>query len=468
MQRDYPISKIIKQLERSDLIPAIVFRTSRRGCDMDLQQLARKSYNKADPEQTEAIREKVDSLCEQHGWERELIVNNLQYKVLLSHAAGAHHAGQLLTWRLLLEELMSAGMLRLLIATGTVAAGVDFPARTVVVTAHSKRGHDGFNVLTASEFQQMSGRAGRRGKDTVGFCLMAPSPFCDARVLAKVSESPPEPLRSAYFASPSTVLNLLKYRSVEELRFTVQNSLAGFVDEGEAVEQREFANQEEERLSTLEEESREYKKLFKKVRRLRRKADERAAQQLTQLELTLSALVKLNFITTEGVLTEKGHWAAELCTNLVLELAEAIENFMFSDVSSIELVGLVASIAGDPYRNYLKVKNSKVSNQKFEQLSELVENIADHYTPNANSSEVAVVSDAAATVETWVETKQWSDFTALLRLANVADGDAARLIMQTADHLQQISRLSESHPALAELAVEARGLLLRPPLSDVV
>ena len=109
-----------------------------------------------------------------------------------------------------------------------------------------------------------------------------------------------------------------------------------------------------------------------------------------------------------------------------------------------------------------------MSNQKFEQLSELVENIADHYTPNANSSEVAVVSDAAATVETWVETKQWSDFTALLRLANVADGDAARLIMQTADHLQQISRLSESHPALAELAVEARGLLLRPPLSDVV
>ena len=103
MQRDYPISKIIKQLERSDLIPAIVFRTSRRGCDMDLQQLARKSYNQADPEQTEAIRMKVDSLCEKHGWERELIVNNLQYKVLLSHAAGAHHAGQLLTWRLLLS-----------------------------------------------------------------------------------------------------------------------------------------------------------------------------------------------------------------------------------------------------------------------------------------------------------------------------------------------------------------------------
>ena len=136
---------------------------------------------------------------------------------------------------------------------------------------------------------------------------MAPSPFCDARVLAKVSESPPEPLRSAYFASPSTVLNLLKYRSVEELRYTVQNSLAGFVDEGEAVEQRKVADLEEDRLQTLDEESREYKKLFKKVRRLRRKADEQAAQQLTQLELTLSALVKLNFITKEGVLTEKGH-----------------------------------------------------------------------------------------------------------------------------------------------------------------
>ena len=181
MLTDYPVIKILKQLGADNLLPAILFRTSRRQCDADIERLER-AGNLALPRDTQdSIREEIEKLIVQYDVQREVVHRHEQYEMLVTMGVGAHHAGQLLIWRLLLEELMSRGLMRLMIATGTVAAGVDFPARSVVITAHSKRGAEGFNTLSSSELQQMSGRAGRRGKDVVGFCLIAPGPFSDAR-----------------------------------------------------------------------------------------------------------------------------------------------------------------------------------------------------------------------------------------------------------------------------------------------
>lgn len=467
MFREYPVSKILRQLERQELTPAIVFRTSRKQCDIDVQQLGRKNYARVSAENTAELEKKIEGLSKKHGWPLELFQKHPQYYSLVNYAAGAHHAGQLLPWRLMLEELMSAGLLRLLIATGTVAAGVDFPARTVVITAHSKRGHSGFNTLASSEFQQMSGRAGRRGKDTVGFCLMAPNPFCDARVLSDVAKSPPEPLRSSYFASPSTVLNLLKYRSVDDLKYTVQNSLAGFVDAKDAEALREEAKTVLMDAEKVINDDKREKLLRKKSRRMERQASELESKQIFLLEETLSALTKLGHLDENGNLTEKGLWAAELCTSLVLELAEAVEDFLFEGLSIQEMVGLVASIAGDPYRTYLRIKNTVVSKDKLDRLAEKVEMVSNIYTAHEFASEIAVVSEAAATVEAWLEAANWAEFSSLLKLSNVADGDASRIITQTADHLQQLGRLVDSHPTLSRQAMEARDLLLKPPISDV-
>lgn len=243
--QDFPVTIILRELERDGLLPAILFRTARKQCDADIDNLHRNEHAIMPAEQQQKLEAEVQIIIKKYGFEQEFVTTYPQYKALIATGVGAHHAGQLLIWRLLLEELMSRSMLRMMVATGTVAAGVDFPARTAVITAHSKRGSEGFSVLSAAEFQQMAGRAGRRGKDKVGVCLITPSKFSDARVLLEVSKRPPEPLKSAYFAAPSTVLNLLKYRNVDDLEFTVERSLGAFINRRDAGRLREEAINEQ-------------------------------------------------------------------------------------------------------------------------------------------------------------------------------------------------------------------------------
>jgi superfamily II RNA helicase len=313
----------------------------------------------------------------------------------------------------------------------------------------------------------MSGRAGRRGKDVVGICLIAPGAYSDARVVHQLLQRPPEPLRSAYFAAPSSVLNLLKYRSTDELRYIVQKSLAAFLDRKAGVRLRDESKALEATIKSDESYHGErLKKAEKRVRRILKEAEDLEGKQATQLEIALTGLTKLGYI--EGAsLTVKGQWAANLCTSLVLELAEAIESGLLYDLSVEELAAVVGSIAGDSHRTYFSLKKNPIKPQYFEAMREIVTKVKASFD-NRQTSEIGVVPDAALTVLTWMESPSWVDFAGLLRLAGVAEGDAARVIMQTADHLSQISRLEESHPPLAAAASEARRRLLRPPLSEAL
>lgn len=465
MYGEFPVHIILRELERDDLLPAILFRTARKQCDADVESLSKNDQTILSTDQQSRIESEVNNVIAKYGFERSFITTYPQYDALIKTGVGAHHAGQLLIWRLLLEELMSRSMLRLMVATGTVAAGVDFPARTAIITAHSKRGSEGFSVLSSAEFQQMAGRAGRRGKDAVGVCVITPSKFSDARVLLEVSKRPPEPLRSSYFASPSTVLNLLKYRNVDDLQYTVERSLGSFLDRNAASKLREQALDEQsviESDSGLKGEKR--KKAEKRVRRTLREADELEKKQETALAVSLDGLRKLGYVEG-GSLTEKGGWAAELCTSLVLELGEAIADGLFEDCPMYELVGLIGSISGDPHRPYFRLKQNAVAPEQYARMERVVERVRAAYQ-GAGSSQVAVLPDAALTVMTWMDSETWNEFAGLLRLSGVADGDVARLVGQTADHLNQLSRLEKTHPVLAQTARVARSRLLRPPFSE--
>ncbi len=467
MHFEFPVNKLVLELQYDNLLPAILFRTSRKQCDLDIEKLSHTQSCQVSNQTQLQLKDAVDRIIAKYNFEPEVVTGHPHYQALIMTAAGAHHAGQLLVWRLLLEELMSMSMLRLMVATGTVAAGVDFPARTVIVTAHSKRSSDGFGIITSSEFMQMAGRAGRRGKDSVGICLIAPGPFSDARVLGDVAKRPPEPLRSSYFAAPSTVLNLLKFRNTDELKYTVSKSLASFLDRKSAAAIR----QESDRLLIEAVDNPELrpdqkKKAEKRARRQLHEAEILERRQETALEASLVGLDKLGHIK-EGKLTQKGSWAAELCTSLVLELAETIEEGIFYDLGVEELVGLVASIAGDPHRPYFRLRANPFKKEYFKQMSDVVERVRAAYR-NPATSEVQVVPDAAVTALTWMEANSWPEFAALLRLSGVAEGDVARLISQTADHLNQLTRLHATHPALASTASEGRSRILRPPLSEAV
>jgi len=462
------LAQVIVELERTNLLPAIVFRSSRRQCDEDVERVAGNNRLSIERVQQVQIKEKIVEIAGRYELDMELITSHPHYASLLVSAVGAHHAGQLLMWRLVLEELMAAGFLRILVATGTVAAGVDFPARTVIITAHSRRGAEGYQKFSSSEFQQMSGRAGRRGKDAVGFCLAAPSRFCDARVLREIANRPPEPLTSSYFPSPSTVLNLLRYRTVDGLRYTVERNLAAFMDKKEGIKLREEALESEGELSVLEKKNADperIKKTRKRIRRFYRLAEDLDVRQSNLLAASLDGLRNLGYVL-EDVISDKGSWAANLCTTLVIELAEFIEEGIFDKKEPLDdLVAMVAAICGDAHRTYIKGKDSIISSDKKEKATKILKKVQSSGMPGITEDR-EVIEDAARTVLIWMRAENWLEFRTLLLLSGVAEGDAARVISQTAEQLNQIARLSQSHPELSSMAADARQRLLRPPLTE--
>lgn len=470
MLREVSLAAVIGELERDNMLPAIMFRTSRSQCDADITHAARNRRLLLDRKQQQRLKNSTYEIIQRYQMEEQLITEHPHYSTLVTTGIGAHHAGQLLMWRLLLEELMQRGLLRVLVATGTVAAGVDFPARTVVITAHSRRGSEGFRNFTSSEFQQMSGRAGRRGRDTVGFCVVAPSRFCDARPVLEIAGRPPEPLTSAYFPSPSTVLNLLKFRNADDLVYTVDRSLAAFVDRKNASRLRDEAMKVDSELESGvhgNEESRTVKRLRKKSRRLRGEADDLDGRQVSLLNKALVGMRELGFVEGDN-LSEKGQWASNICTNLVLELSEIIESGLLNDASPERLVSVVASLAGDSHRKYMTGKNSPLSSRDLEILYSILKRVRTRSIPGVleSSEEDQVMVDSANTVLMWMHAVDWQEFRGLLTLMQVHEGDVARLITQTGEHLNQLTRLSHTHPDLARKAEIARLRIIRPPLTE--
>jgi superfamily II RNA helicase len=119
--------------------------------------------------------------------------------------------------------------LKVVFATETLAAGINMPARTTVISSIYKRADEGHRELHASEFLQMSGRAGRRGMDEVGHVVVSHHPFEPVEDAAKLAVAPPDPLSSRFTPSYGMVLNLLERHSVEDARDLIERSFGQFL-----------------------------------------------------------------------------------------------------------------------------------------------------------------------------------------------------------------------------------------------
>jgi superfamily II RNA helicase len=111
---------------------------------------------------------------------------------LVRHGIGVHHAGMLPKYRRLVERLAQAGLLKVVCGTDTLGVGVNVPIRTVLFTGLSKYDGQRTRLLTAREFHQIAGRAGRAGFDTAGSVVaQAPEHVIEnEKALAKAGDDP--------------------------------------------------------------------------------------------------------------------------------------------------------------------------------------------------------------------------------------------------------------------------------------
>jgi superfamily II RNA helicase len=219
---EMPSATLLSALHSYNLLPAIVFMPNRRRCDQAASEAA---LTRRDPNDSrrEARLEFMRTFVEQNPEVR----GHRHWETIIRGGVASHHAGHIPAWKLVIERLMSAGLLDAIFATATVAAGVDFPARSVVLTGADARTGSGWRSLTASELQQMTGRAGRRGRDNVGFVIAAPGLHQDPESIARLLRASPDPLVSQFRATYTTLLNLLDaYGSFSGVREIAERSFA--------------------------------------------------------------------------------------------------------------------------------------------------------------------------------------------------------------------------------------------------
>jgi len=225
--------EIIHCLRTFDLLPAIFFLKSRKDCNHAL-------LNCPSVERPSELRGQVEKEVKEFMQEYPHLKGHPQLGRLLNAAAGSHHAGQLPYWKVLIERMMNKGYLEVIFSTSTVAAGVNFPARTVVLVQSDRYDGHEFTNLTATDLHQMVGRAGRRGKDHIGFALIVPGLHQDPELIHELRDSPPEPLMSQIHINFSMTLNLLLSHTPMEVKDLLDRSFAAFQEKklGSPVQRR--------------------------------------------------------------------------------------------------------------------------------------------------------------------------------------------------------------------------------------
>jgi len=411
---------IIRILERFNLLPAIFFLKSRAECDAALT--ARSSLTPL----TNSV-EFDDSLYEL--LERfPSLSSHRQLKALRSGGLAAHHGGQLPAWKLLVEEMMNAGHLRVIFATSTIAAGVNFPARTIALfNSDLFNGHD-FNPLTATEFRQMTGRAGRRGQDNIGFMLAISGRFMDLNHLRHLLFRAPEDILSQLKNDFGMVLNLLLSQSPTDVR---------------AIFERSFAAYQQSKGQPG--------------------ASTSAASSLwADFQRHLKILQKEGFVDQSGRLTPDGYWAAKLRLDHPLLVAQCLRENAFPEDNEKFLAAAVAVFAYD------RDDEMKLAVKDFPpKLTQALKKIVHAVRPLANRLEAAgfatakLQPSAGIAMYYWAQGRSWES---IIKFTGIAEGDMASLVLRTADNLRQIAALKDTHPQIAACAYKAREAILREPV----
>ena len=300
-----PISFVVAQMAERDMLPAIYFIFSRRGCDKAVRDLGIQCLVNKDEQA------RISARLKRYSAENPEAVRDGIHADALTRGIAAHHAGVLPAWKELIEELFQQGLVKVVFATETLAAGINMPARSTVIASLSKRTERGHRPLMGSEFLQMAGRAGRRGLDSRGYVVTVQSRFEGVREAGQLATSPADPQVSQFSPSYGMVLNLLQRHDLAKARELVERSFGRYLAGLDVVDEQDLLDQLRLQLGQLEgvsgdipwEDFEEYEKLrgrLREERRLLRILQQQAEESLAN-ELTLA----LQFASTGTLVSLK-------------------------------------------------------------------------------------------------------------------------------------------------------------------
>ncbi len=222
---------VIAVLEQGRLLPAITFIFSRAGCDAAVKQCLRSSLRLTTEEERGRIAEIVDRRTADLNDSDLVVLDFHEWRAALLRGLAAHHAGMLPVFRHTVEELFTAGLIKAVFATETLALGINMPARTVVLERLVKFNGEQHMPLTPGEYTQLTGRAGRRGIDVEGHAVVLWTPHegtADPAEIAGLASTRTFPLRSSFAPTYNMTINLVHQMGPEQAHRLLERSFAQY------------------------------------------------------------------------------------------------------------------------------------------------------------------------------------------------------------------------------------------------
>jgi ATP-dependent RNA helicase HelY len=223
-------TELIEALADRSMLPAIVFIFSRSACDDAVDQCVRDGIRLIKPEQRAEVRRICEEATDGISDEELRALDYGPWSAALETGVAAHHAGMVPAFREATEACFSAGLLRVVYATETLALGINMPARTVVIERLTKMREHGRSALTSGEYAQLCGRAGRRGLDDLGHAVVSWSPALHISELANLATSRAPDLRSSFRPTYNMAVNLVRRFPVRRVNELLDKSFAQFQD----------------------------------------------------------------------------------------------------------------------------------------------------------------------------------------------------------------------------------------------
>jgi len=421
-----PMGDIMRVLKKYNLLPVIFFMKSRRDCDNALN-LCSVDNSANFPDLKKKRSERIETLI----GENRYIRNHKQLWQLEHMGVASHHSGQLPAWKIVIETLMTEGLLDAVFATSTVAAGVNFPARAVGILNSDRFNGSEFLPLTPTEFHQMTGRAGRRGMDNIGFVITLPGKFMDLRLVARLIGSSSSNVYSQIKINFSMVLNLLLSHTPNQIEEILEKSFAAY----------QLLQTKKNKHFFMEDK----KYLWR------------------DFQQHLNFLKENEYVTETDKLTDDGKWASKLRIDHPLLIAEGFRLGIFPESDPALLAALISSFVNeredaDDHLNTQLLPKALL--KRFLIVKKSLRPFAKQMRSRGFDAKSLCIRPAAA-IYSWARENSWDN---VLDISGLAEGDLARLILRTSDNLRHIRNLTQFFPKVAETSIKSIEMILRDPL----
>jgi ATP-dependent RNA helicase HelY len=199
----------VERLAADRMLPAIFFVFSRAGCDAAVEQCLAGGLRLTDSHERVEIRRIAEQRTSSLSDADLDLLGYREWASALEAGIAAHHAGMVPPMKEAVEAAFAAGLVKVVFATETLSLGINMPARSVVIEKLSKFTGEHHEFLTPGEYTQLTGRAGRRGIDELGYAIVCWSPFVPFDQVAGLASRRTYALTSSFRPTYNMTANLV-------------------------------------------------------------------------------------------------------------------------------------------------------------------------------------------------------------------------------------------------------------------